>query len=155
LGADRHAADGLIADLRFIAEPFAVREALCTAISRLGTNIGSGDADMLQLVLAEVLNNIVEHAYAGRPAGDVRMTVRRDRGSIACLIEDQGREMPDLHLPAGRMPDADVPLCELAEGGWGWALIRDLTTHLTYERAGNSNRLSFRMPLAPDRAGET
>lgn len=155
MGADRHAADGSIVDLRFHADPFAVREALCTAMSRLGTDIGSDDADMLQLVLAEALNNIVEHAYAGRPAGDVRMIVRRDRGSVACLIEDEGREMPGLRLPAGLMPDADVPHCELAEGGWGWALIRDLTTSLTYERAGNLNRLAFRMPLAPGRAGET
>ena len=37
----------------------------------------------------------------------------------------------------------------LAEGGWGWALIRDLTTDIRYTREDGRNRLTFRIPLAP------
>ena len=35
----------------------------------------------------------------------------------------------------------------LPEGGFGWALIRDMTRDLTYRRQGRMNRLSFVIDL--------
>jgi serine/threonine-protein kinase RsbW len=130
-----------------------VRRALAQAVSRFAGSIGADEAGTLELALAEVLNNIVEHAYAGRAAGPVHLQLLREAGTLACRIEDRGRPMPGLALPVGRMPSVDGPVEDLAEGGWGWALIRAVTSDLSYERIGGRNRLCFRLPLSgPDTA---
>ena len=46
-----------------------------------------------EIVLAEALNNIVEHAYA-ECSGDVCVAVTRCDGDILCEIRDHGRPMP-------------------------------------------------------------
>lgn len=133
-------------ELRFAADPFAVRAALSAVRERLGGRMSAEQSGMLELTLAEVLNNIVEHAYADQPAGDIRLRLAKRRDGLECLIEDRGRAMPGLCLPLGRMPEPDLPTEHLAEGGWGWALIRALTTDLAYERAGCLNRVTFCIP---------
>jgi hypothetical protein len=39
-------------------------------------------------------------------------------------------------------------LPDLAEGGWGWALIRAMTTDLSYVRCDDRNLLTFQVPLS-------
>ena len=95
-----------------------------------------------ELVLAEVLNNIAEHAYADAP-GPIEVHLAQDRGGIACEVRDRGAAMPQGCLPQGRLPALDGP--DLPEGGFGWHLIRALTHDLCYERDGTGNRLSFRI----------
>lgn len=56
--------------------------------------------------------------------------------------------MPGLVLPPGSLQPVAETVEGLAEGGWGWALIRDLTTDIRYTRVGGRNRLTFRIPLA-------
>ena len=137
--------DGTL-ELHFLADPFAVRAALSTVGKRLAGRISVEQSGMLELTLAEVLNNIVEHAYADEPVGDIRLLLKERPDRLECLIEDRGRAMPDLCLPLGRMPEPDLPTEHLAEGGWGWALIRALTTELAYERTGCLNRVKFCIP---------
>lgn len=97
-----------------------------------------------EIVLAEVLNNIVEHAYADG-TGTITLHLVRQGGGLACEIHDQGAAMPGLCLPAGRsQPLAD--LADLPEGGFGWFLIRSLTVGLDYRRIAGVNRLSFQLP---------
>lgn len=100
-----------------------------------------------ELVLAEVLNNVAEHAYADRP-GTVEVTLTPVTSGIRCLIVDWGVAMPGERLPDGRLPGgADTALEDLPEGGFGWHLIRVLTQDLAYQRSGDQNRLSFLLPL--------
>ena len=99
-----------------------------------------------ETVLAEALNNIVEHAYAMAPG---RIEVRLDASSagILCVITDEGLGMPCNALPVGLCPDAQgSALADLPEGGFGWFLIRRLTKDLCYRRDGARNRLSFMLP---------
>lgn len=98
--------------------------------------------DTAQLLLAEVLNNIVEHAYAGR-AGDIRLWIGRSDREVLIRIEDEGCPMPGGAPPEGQLPAPE----DLAEGGFGWHLIRSLSSHLRYERQGSTNRLSLVMEL--------
>ena len=46
-------------------------------------------------------------------------------------------------------------IADLPEGGFGWGLIRALSSGLSYRRMSERNRLAFRIPLpgAPDDAG--
>lgn len=101
----------------------------------------------VELVLAEVLNNVVEHAYRGND-GVIRLWVQLDGGTLRCQIEDEGLPLPGRQLPDPLLPDPSA----LAEGGFGWHLIRSLVADLAYQRLGAVNRLSFR--VAPGQSSE-
>lgn len=105
------------------------------------------DDGTVELVLAEVLNNIVEHAYSDA-AGLITLDLRRARGRLCCLLRDEGRPMPAGCLPPGLAPAlGPAPaIADLPEGGFGWFLIRSLTRDLHYDREPGCNRLSFSIP---------
>ena len=104
----------------------------------------------LQLVLAEVLNNVVEHAYGDSGKGSICLTVSVREHRITCEVIDHGRAMPGGRLPPARRHRPDtLDIQDLPEGGFGWALIHDLTTGLDYSRSAGMNRLCFHIPLKP------
>jgi serine/threonine-protein kinase RsbW len=111
-------------------------------------HLDAGQQGMAELVLAEVLNNIAEHAYAGA-AGGIDLSLRLTGGLVWCEVVDHGAPMPGGDPPAGVLPPvADVALDDLPEGGFGWHLIRRLTHGLTYARTGDRNHLGFGIPVA-------
>jgi serine/threonine-protein kinase RsbW len=135
--------------LRLVAEPAAVRVALVRIAAELERRaIPAERAAAAELVLAEVLNNIAEHAFAGAPPGAVEVSLRFAGGAIACEVRDGGRPMP-----GGRPPAPTPPLAtaesrrDLPEGGFGWFLILSLAEELEYFRDGRRNVLRFRLPL--------
>lgn len=143
-------ADGGAAQLHlaFVASAGAIRDNLGRLLSQPPLSGLSDDArSAAELVLAEVLNNVAEHAYPDQ-VGPVSVTLWRNPEGIDCLIVDQGAAMPRGRLPEGRLPGAASGLDDLPEGGFGWHLIRTLTRDLGYVRAEGSNRLYFRLPLA-------
>lgn len=97
-----------------------------------------------------MLNNIVEHAFAGRAPGQVSVSLMHaDTGdALLCRVEDDGHPMPGMALPEGHMQPVAERIEDLAEGGWGWTLIRALTEEIVYERQAGRNRLHFRLPLS-------
>lgn len=105
--------------------------------------------DAAEQVLAEVLNNVVEHAQAGRPDGAIRVQTWVRDSRIGCAVLDDGRPMPDGRLPAGRLAEIGDDLDALPEGGFGWFMIRSLTEDLRYAREDGWNRLDFTV-TAPD-----
>lgn len=94
-----------------------------------------------ELVLAEALNNVVEHAYA-RYAGLIEVEVHRAADELRFDILDQGLPMPGAEPPVGHLPEVGA-FDDLPEGGFGWYLIRSLVNDLAYQRVGANNRLSF------------
>ncbi|MCT4554181.1 MAG: ATP-binding protein [Pelagimonas sp.] len=128
--------------------PEAVREALADLRSALsGRGLAEDALGTWELVFAEALNNIVEHAYAERPDGEIRMNMVLQGARMHAKIEDQGFPMPGGTLPEGKAANLDVPEQDLPEGGFGWFLIRSLTEDLRYCRDGATNRLDFILPL--------
>ncbi|MCP3970870.1 MAG: ATP-binding protein [Rhodobacteraceae bacterium] len=108
--------------------------------------VGAVDPDLCrtgELVLAEVLNNVVEHAQAGRMDGVIRLQIAAGPGQLTCLVQDDGCPMPEGKLPAGRMARIGKDIDSLPEGGFGWNMIRTLTRDLEYRRIDNWNHLSF------------
>ncbi|HGG05438.1 MAG TPA: ATP-binding protein [Aliiroseovarius sp.] len=101
----------------------------------------------VELVLAEAVNNIIEHAYAGGIHGIVDLTISCVDGDLMFSILDDGLPMPDDRLPEGDAHNLDCDTEDLPEGGFGWFMIRELTSDLVYTRTGNRNRLEFRMSL--------
>jgi serine/threonine-protein kinase RsbW len=103
--------------------------------------VPEGDRGAVEIVLAEAMNNIVEHAYA-EASGEITLTLWQAGGEVACRITDRGASMPQETLPAGLLAEADAP-ADLAEGGFGWFLIRSLSRDLRYARYGTLNELTF------------
>jgi serine/threonine-protein kinase RsbW len=128
----------------FRADPLTVRAVLQRLVADLERRsvppVARGTAE---IVLAEALNNIVEHAYA-EGGGEIDVHLELAAEGLRCAIVDRGAPMPGLALPEGRLPcgaGADAP-----EGGFGWFLIRNLAFDLRYDRGDGFNRLTFLLP---------
>lgn len=129
------------------SDPLAVRDGLRALFDTLLLrSLPEDHRGTAEIVLAEALNNIVEHAYAC-DQGEIELTLMLNGTGLVCRIIDSGVPMPGQVLPAGFLPappDAAAPET-LAEGGFGWHLIRTLSLDLAYDRVGGQNLLSFRL----------
>lgn len=137
------------------ANPAAVQQALIDLRHRFEGRVADDALARMELVMAEILNNIAQHG-TGRgkePAADapprppvtIHVAVTRHAGGLACAISDDGPPLPPGclvdpdHLPA---PEAAA----LRAGGFGWVIIRDLTRSLFHFREGSRNVLCFNIP---------
>lgn len=134
--------------LLFPGDPPSVRHAL-QSVTEVLRELPLDDAQMgvTEIVLAEVLNNVAEHAYAGEARGLIEVEVEELNRALRFRIRDDGLPMPDHRLPPGLSQDFDVATEDLPEGGFGWLLIHELTEGLTYRRAGDRNELVYRIPF--------
>lgn len=97
----------------------------------------------IEIALTEALNNVVEHAYAGMPTGEIRVAGRRAHGTLSVTIRDAGHALPGDALPEGRVVETDMPRMDLPEGGFGWFLIHQLARDVSYMRRNDENILSL------------
>lgn len=134
----------------FAADPLSVRSALRTALARFLRQLSDDEAGTLELVLAEVLNNIVEHGYGETGQGTITLSLVRDHRGLSCSISDDGVELPHSCLDRSADDSLRPEPQALPEGGFGWFLIRDLVEDLGYHRANGRNLLAFRLPLHPE-----
>ncbi len=105
----------------------------------------SCDVATAEIVLAEVLNNIVEHGYRGAP-GPVEMRVWADAAGLTFVVIDAGAPLPGGRPPAGRLRRLPDDPTTLPESGFGWHLIHSLTDALDYDTEVGRNRLRGRVP---------
>ncbi|MFP4273637.1 MAG: ATP-binding protein [Paracoccaceae bacterium] len=143
-------------EVRCAARDTAVRRALAEVLAALALRPGLPEERLpeerrqtLELVLAELLNNVVEHACASDRPGAIVIRGRRAGSALCFEVSDDGGPMPGGALPSGMLPDLDTPCADLPEGGFGWCLIRSLTEDLRYCRSAGRNHVSFRLPLTP------
>lgn len=128
--------------------PLAVRDGLSDAIAALRVlKLSCEEYGAIELVFAEMMNNIVEHAYADTPDGIIQLVVQPKELGLFCTFSDDGHPMPDSSVPAGNFAEVDCEIADLPEGGFGWFLIRDLARDLEYSRNGGKNILTFRMAI--------
>lgn len=139
----------------FMSDELAVRGALDRVkqqLTRLAMD--ADDIATFELVAAEVLNNIVEHAYADRPDGLVSLSCAQMPDGLHLKFEDQGQAMPDGTAPNSTTPDPDVAFYDLPEGGFGWFMIHELAKDLAYRRENHRNVLTLRFPFGPSVADQ-
>jgi len=106
-----------------------------------------------ELIISEILNNIEEHSYGGEVGCPLRISVSLiDQNKIEVETQDFGEPMPGLKLPAKSLPNTDVRLEDLPEGGFGWFLIHTLAPETTYQRNGQRNILTFSLVDEPEEA---
>lgn len=114
----------------------------CDAILRKH-NVAETIGDISQIVLGEVLNNIVEHAYAGNPNGEISIDMKITPDRVEFEVSDAGVPFPGGVVPDGAFPDIDVTTENLPEGGFGWPLIHSLVEDLKFVRLHGRNTFSF------------
>lgn len=132
--------------IRHEATPPAVRDMLADITQRMKHG-GTGPATIgtVQIVLAEILNNVCEHAQARW----VTVQLHHDGPLIWIEVSDDGLEMPGESLPTGRTYSGES-LADCPEGGFGWHLIRSLSTQLSYRREGGRNHLRCAVDAATE-----
>lgn len=148
--------EGCLGEARcFVGQTGAIRS-LVGDITRHLTAILPDRADMCsdtELVIAEALNNIEEHGYAGDIGMPVQVTVTVLGDVIQVATRDYGTPLPGLTIPPIHRPDTDVDRDALPEGGFGWFLIHSLAPNPSYTRRGNTNLLFFRLRRQPLKTG--
>ena len=142
------AAGGVLARVAFRATFENVRLAIERVMSNLGAlQLDEDEKASVELVMAEALNNVVEHAYAPGEDGEVKLVLRHGRSGLLVEIRDNGKPMPNGRTPLGHHPGRTEVHQDLPEGGFGWFLIRELARDLIYDRENGENFLIFRMAV--------
>ncbi|TNJ46258.1 ATP-binding protein [Phaeobacter sp. B1627] len=130
----------------FRATELDARRGIVSVVDRL-KDMGVPDprVDEVQIALAEAVNNVVEHAYAETATGDVLIRCNLHPDRLWVEIRDAGIPFPNATLPEGQAVkvDANTPLADLPEGGFGWFLIRELASDIKYKRNTDNNQLSL------------
>ncbi|MGR3541620.1 MAG: ATP-binding protein [Hasllibacter sp.] len=146
--------DGGVLRIGVAADSDSVRAALSEVAARFP--LPPEEAGTVELVLAEAMNNVVEHAYAGRADGRMDLRIESGPDGLRCELRDRGAPLPEGRLPLGRAIPADIPLPDTPEGGFGWFLIRQLARDLRHVRRpvpgagrGGENVLTFRLAVGP------
>ncbi|MCW8841815.1 MAG: ATP-binding protein [Rhodobacteraceae bacterium] len=133
--------------LRIPNRPKAVRRALVEICGRTDAS-GSGPDTVgrIEITLAEVLNNVVEHALRHEEEGEIHLTATRKNDGWHFDIRDGGVAMPGGIVPHPDLPGNNCPLENLPEGGFGWAIVNTLARDLHYRRRAGGNHLTFVIP---------
>ena len=146
-GDENGGAQAATATLRisFTALPDEVRRVLGQVRHWLERRrISAANRGTIEIVLAEALNNVVEHAYAGSVPGSVGLALHIHDAAVLIAVHDRGRTLPAETPPVGApRPDPAT----LPEGGFGWHLIDDLSQSICYAREAGCNRLCLRLAL--------
>lgn len=134
------------------ADPETVRATLTAVRDRFRNDVSDDSLARLELVLAEVMNNITEHTASFRADAEdrgqatlIHLCIVSHRCGLACALTDDGASLPPDCLLPRSLPQYTQP--ELPEGGFGWYLIQDLTQELCYYREDQRNFLAFRVPF--------
>lgn len=125
---------------------FDVRDAMKTLkAALLEAEIAQLDISCVEIVVAEILNNIVKHAQRDMEEGWFEIQCSFVASGLHFTCRDNGAPMPGGTPPGGPLPNVDQPKDDLPEGGWGWSLVRTLSTNLSYVRVQNINLVSFNL----------
>lgn len=138
------------------ARPMVVRDTLADIRRRFANELDEDALGRLELVLAEVMNNVTEHGTAldpaqrGRPAAHgapvIHLCIVRHKNGLSCALTDDGISLPEGCLLPRSLPDGSI--ADMPEGGFGWFLIQDLTQELCYYREDTRNFLAFHLPVS-------
>lgn len=104
------------------------------------TGIPHGKIIDVQIVIAEALNNVIEHGFPFERSGHVSIDIDVKNNVIVAKICDNGKEFTPPETKETPL-QGEVDLEDLPEGGFGWLLIREITTSFTFRRVAHENRL--------------
>ncbi len=134
--------------ISFESREHEVRKALALFKAKIAPMALDDDTlGSLEIVLAEVLNNVVEHAYGETTSGPVRVELSSQGGSLFLNVLDWGVAMPESVLKNSERANVDAAFADLPEGGFGWFLVKDLSKNIHYARENGRNRVRIEMEI--------
>jgi anti-sigma regulatory factor (Ser/Thr protein kinase) len=95
----------------------------------------------MHVALEEVVLNAATHAFPTGTSGEIEVSLHATLDAIALIVEDTGRAFDPTATPPPARPTGLKP------GGLGLTLLRHYCKHISYDRAGERNRLTLRFPL--------
>jgi|HubBroStandDraft_1064217.scaffolds.fasta_scaffold93201_2 serine/threonine-protein kinase RsbW len=95
----------------------------------------------MQVALEEAVLNVATHAFPTGTSGEIAVSLHAAPDAVALIVEDPGPAFDPTAAPAPARPTALEP------GGLGITLLRHYCKHISYDRAGEHNRLTLRFPL--------
>lgn len=141
------ASDKYVYRSRVGANLMDVRDAMTELKSVLiGSRVSAVDISCVEIVVAEILNNVVKHAQKDLEQGWFEIQCSLVPSGLHFVCRDNGAPMPGGTPPGGTLPNIERPKDELPEGGWGWSLVRTLSSNLSYVRVKDINLVSFHLP---------
>ena len=115
-----------------------VLDEICRWMRKVSTP--EGKITDVQIVLAEALNNIIEHGYECENTGTVEIVLKVSKDRIWVQLIDNGVEFTPpavSETPLKDIGDTD----SLPEGGFGWFLIKSITSSYEFYRKPDRNVL--------------
>lgn len=101
------------------------------------------DLDNIEIVVAEALNNVIEHGCLKEDMGKVSVSLYLEKDECRILIADYGKAY-QLPTPKGFEDFKDYQsFDDLPEGGYGWSLIHELTRSVDLTRQEGQNCLTL------------
>lgn len=138
----------MVAEMDFMSSFHAVTETLTTLKSKLAATVPTVEEwGSVEIALAEILNNVAEHAFPESDDGSINLIVRSGDRGLLFQVCDRGLPIPGWVLPKGQTVETDMRLDDLPEGGFGWFLIRDIARDIDYQHKDGENRMSFRIAV--------
>ena len=129
--------------------PLVIRQVVEDICQHLGqAGLPAADLTSVQIVIAEILNNIVEHAYGINGTGRFSVHIRVRGGLLFAGFCDCGQRIPTNVLTPQSMDDPDSDIPDLPEGGFGWSLIHILVSQLRYRYVSEQNWLTVAIPIS-------
>jgi serine phosphatase RsbU (regulator of sigma subunit)/putative methionine-R-sulfoxide reductase with GAF domain/anti-sigma regulatory factor (Ser/Thr protein kinase) len=99
------------------------------------------DVYNVQLAADEAASNIIEHAYAGIPDGQIEISTTVTREALTIVMRDQGKRFDVNEISD---PNLDAALEERAAGGLGLFFMRKLMDEVHFEwQPGQGNLLTM------------
>ena len=99
-----------------------------------------------RLAVVEAVTNVCRHAYRDTAPGPVSFRMERQGKSLVATIRDQGAKFDPRSPGVGSMPRPE----DLAEGGYGLAIILEVVDELSYSYdPGNGNTFRLAKRLFP------
>ena len=129
--------------MRMASDPLLL-SVVRSAVSELAAVFGFEDEQCRSITLAvdEALSNVIRHAYKNRCDQEIELNCQGDANWLEFSFVDRGEAADPSRFCA-------QPLDEVALGGRGTHLIRQIMDEVCYERLPEGNRLSFKKYL-PD-----
>jgi len=84
----------------------------------------------LQMAVDEACANVMEHAYAGKNDGTIRICCHADQDEVVVTIHDRGKPFDPQSVPR---PDEAAPLHERQNGALGLYLMEKLMDSVGFE----------------------
>jgi anti-sigma regulatory factor (Ser/Thr protein kinase) len=125
-----------------------IRAAMSGALNHLG--VVEADILALELAVTEIVNNAVEHGYAGADDQPIKVRIQLSGSTVQIEVIDHARPFPEkerhrLMGEAGQLDDADE---EWSPRGHGLQIVRQIVDSIALESNESRNILRIRKKVA-------